>query len=44
VTNSPGSGWIEPLSETKSEDLLKCSVQTLNTNQFQPFMHLEFQV
>ncbi|XP_025416590.1 uncharacterized protein LOC112687852 isoform X2 [Sipha flava] len=43
VTNSPGSGWIEPLSETKSEDLLKCSVQTLNTNQFQPFMHLEFQ-
>lgn len=44
VTNSPGSGWIEPVSETQSEDLFKRSVQTLSTNQNQPFMHLEFQV
>ncbi|VVC41224.1 Hypothetical protein CINCED_3A001036 [Cinara cedri] len=42
VTSSPGSGWIEPILETKTEDLLKCSVQTL-TGQQQPFMHLEFQ-
>lgn len=44
MTNSPGSGWIEPLSKTKTEDLLKCSLQTLTTDQYQPFMHLEFQV
>lgn len=44
VTNSPGSGWIEPVSETKTEDLLKRSVQTLKTDQKEPFMHLEFQV
>lgn len=44
VANSPGSGWIEPVLETKTEDLLKRSVQTLNTDQCQPFMHLEFKV
>lgn len=44
VTNSPGSGWIKPLSETKTEDLLKCSLQKLTTDQYQPFMHLEFPV
>jgi len=44
VTNSPGSAWIEPVSETKTEDLLNRSVQILNTDQLQPFMHLEFQV
>lgn len=43
VTSSPGSGWIEPILETKTEDLLKRSVQTLNGQQ-QPFMHIEFQV
>ncbi|XP_060880843.1 uncharacterized protein LOC132952538 [Metopolophium dirhodum] len=43
VTNSPGSAWIEPVSETETEDLLNRSVQTLNTDQQQPFMHLEFQ-
>lgn len=44
VTNSPGSGWIEPVSETDTENLLKRSLQTLNTGQEQLFMHLEFQV
>lgn len=44
MTNSPGSKWIEPVLETKTEDLLKQSLQILNTNQQQPFMHLEFQV
>jgi len=44
VTNSPGSAWIEPVSETKTEDLLNRSVQALNTDQQQPFMHLEFEV
>lgn len=44
VTNSPGSGWIEPALETQTEDLLKRSVQTLLSDQQQPFMHLEFQV
>lgn len=44
VTNSPGSGWIEPVSETCTENLLKRSLQTLNTSQEQLFMHLEFQV
>jgi len=44
VTNSPGSAWIEPVSETETEDLLNRSVQALNTDQQQPFMHLEFQV
>lgn len=44
VTNSPGSAWIEPVSETQTEDMLKHSVQTLNTDQPQQFLHLEFQV
>lgn len=44
MTNSPGSGWIEPVADTQTEDLLKRSIQTLNTNQQQPFMHLEFEV
>lgn len=44
VTHSPGQGWIEPVLETKTEDLLKRSVQILNTDLQQPFMHLEFQV
>lgn len=44
MTNSPGSGWIEPVSETNTDDLLKRSLQTLNTDLKEPFMHLEFQV
>lgn len=44
MTNSPGSGWIEPVSETQTKDLLEHSVQTLNTSQERPFLHLEFQV
>lgn len=44
MTHSPGQGWIEPVLETKTEDLLKRSLQILNTDQQQPFMHLEFQV
>lgn len=43
VTSSPGSGWIEPILETNTEDLFKHSIQSL-TGQQQPFMHLEFQV
>lgn len=44
VTNSPGSEWIEPVLETKTEDLLKRSLQILDTDEQKPFMHLEFQV
>lgn len=44
VANSPGSGWIEPVAETQTQDLLRRSMQILNTGQNQPFMHLEFQV